>query len=93
MASNGAGFEEHATARRYWALAWSPTGDGLLVQGELGTERASGGSGIFLASLDGTELSQLTPAGIAMRTGPPRERLRSLRQMILRAIPFARTST
>ena len=66
MASNGAGFEEHATARRYWALAWSPTGDGLLVQGELGTERASGGSGIFLASLDGTELSQLTPAGIAM---------------------------
>ena len=46
--------------------AWSPTGDGLLVQGELGTERTSGGSGIFLASLDGTELSPLTPAGIAM---------------------------
>ena len=57
MASNGAGFEEHATARRYWALAWSPTGDGLLVQGELGTERASGGSGIFLglARRDRTE--------------------------------------
>jgi TolB protein len=61
MASDGTGFEEHATGRRYWALAWSPGDDRFLVQRQLGTEGGSGEFGIFLASLDGTELSQVTP--------------------------------
>jgi Tol biopolymer transport system component len=61
MASDGIGFEERATERRYWALAWSPTGDRFLVQRQLGPEGGSGEFAIFLASLDGTELSQVTP--------------------------------
>jgi len=60
MAPDGTAFEEHATARRYWALAWSPAGDRFLVQGGLG-HVDPWPSSIFLASLDGTELSQVTP--------------------------------
>jgi TolB protein len=57
MASDGTGFEEHAIENGYGALAWSPTGDRLLVWR----------GGLFLASLDGAELSQVTPGA----TGPP----------------------
>jgi WD40-like Beta Propeller Repeat len=55
MAADGTGFEDHATAHDYWRLSWSPAGDRLLVERQ--------GGGIFLASLDGTELSQLTGVG------------------------------
>ena len=59
-APDGTTFEEHATTRRYWALAWSPAGDRFLVQRGLGSVDPWPSS-IFLASLDGTELSQVTP--------------------------------
>ena len=61
MGSDGAGFEEHATSRKYWALAWWPAGDRLLVQRQLGLEGGSGEYAIFLTSLEGTELSRVTP--------------------------------
>lgn len=60
MAPDGTAFEEHTTARRYWALAWSPAGDRFLVERGLGPVDPWPSS-IFLASLDGTELSRVTP--------------------------------
>lgn len=62
MASNGAGFEEHAIENRYGALAWSPAGDRFVVERPLGPADPSP-SALFLASPDGTELSQVTPEG------------------------------
>ena len=61
MAPDGAGFEEHATSRRFWALAWSSAGDRLLVQRQLGAEGGSGEYAIFLTSVEGSELSRVTP--------------------------------
>jgi TolB protein len=58
MAPDGRGLDEHPTAARYWELAWSPGGTRFLISRPLGPE---GPSSIFLASLDGTELSQVTP--------------------------------
>ena len=63
MASNGTGLEEHATEHRYWALAWAPAGDRFLLGRQLGPGGSSGDFAIFLASLQGTELSQVTPDG------------------------------
>jgi WD40-like Beta Propeller Repeat len=57
MASDGTGLVERASVHSYGGLAWSPAGDRFLLERE----------GIFLASLDGTELSQVTPRG----TGAP----------------------
>jgi Tol biopolymer transport system component len=61
MASDGTGLEEHATEHRYWALAWAPAGDQFLLQREVGPPGGPGEFATFLASLDGTELSQVTP--------------------------------
>jgi TolB protein len=61
MASGGSEVEEHATETWYWALAWSPAGDRFLVWRQLGTGGLSGPFAVFLASLDGTELNQVTP--------------------------------
>jgi TolB protein len=59
MASDGTGLEVHATENnRYGALAWAPAGDRLLLVRSLGS---FGPNAIFLASLDGTELRQVTP--------------------------------
>jgi Tol biopolymer transport system component len=60
IAPDGTALEEHATTRRYWALAWSPAGNRFLVQRGLGSVDPWPSS-IFLASLDGTELSRVTP--------------------------------
>jgi Tol biopolymer transport system component len=71
MASDGAGFEEHAPGYAYLTLAWSPAGDRLLVQRALAVQDSSRPpdyskpSAIFLASLDGAEQSQVTSAGTA----------------------------
>lgn len=71
MASDGAGFEEHAPGYAYGALAWSPAGDRLLLQRALAVQDSSRPpdyskpSAIFLASLDGTGQSQVTSAGTA----------------------------
>ena len=59
MASDGTGLEERAGANRYQRLAWSPDGDRFLLQRELAPPGYP--STVFLASLDGTELSQVTP--------------------------------
>jgi Tol biopolymer transport system component len=62
MASDGTGFDEHATGTRYaTALAWSPPGDRLLLQRQLTPSEPL--QAIFLASVDGSELGQVTPAG------------------------------
>jgi dipeptidyl aminopeptidase/acylaminoacyl peptidase len=58
MASDGTGLEERATAVRYYQLAWSPAGDQFLLVRAAGNPQPNA---IFLASLDGTELTQLTP--------------------------------
>jgi len=69
MVSDGAGFEEHGLGNAYGALAWSPAGDRLLLQRALAVPDASRPpdyskpNTIFLASLDGTELSQVTSEG------------------------------
>jgi Tol biopolymer transport system component len=67
MGSDGSAFEEHITGKVYETLAWSPAGDRLLLQRDLAPapdyrNRAA----IFLASLDGTELSRVTPEGTSM---------------------------
>jgi len=54
MAADGTDLEEHQGEQPYGPVAWSPSGDRLLI---------SRGSAIFLASLDGTQLSQVTPVG------------------------------
>jgi hypothetical protein len=63
VASGGTGLEEHATENRYWELAWAPAGDRFLLGRQLGPGGGSGDFAIFLASLEGTELSQVTPDG------------------------------
>jgi dipeptidyl aminopeptidase/acylaminoacyl peptidase len=66
VASDGTGLEEHRSENSYGSLAWSPAGDRLLLSRQLGPGGSSS-SGIYLASLDGTELSQVTSEG----TGSP----------------------
>jgi Tol biopolymer transport system component len=62
MASDGTGLEVHATENnRYGALAWAPAGDRFLLVRSLGS---FGPTAIFLASLDGTELGQVTSGAI-----------------------------
>jgi hypothetical protein len=61
MAPDGTRLEERATANSYPRLAWSPAGDRFLLQRELAVPEYSKPSAIFVASLDGTELSQVTP--------------------------------
>jgi Tol biopolymer transport system component len=69
MAADGSGFEEHAFGKpspwsggtSYTALAWSRAGDQLLLERPLALPDVPEHA-IFLASLDGTELSQATPA-------------------------------
>ena len=69
MGSDGSGFEEHAAGNTYWSLAWSPAGNRLLLQRVLDVRDSfrppdfSKPSAIFLATLDGAELSQVTSAG------------------------------
>jgi Tol biopolymer transport system component len=58
MASDGTGLEVHDTEQRYWGLAWAPAGDRFLLVRQPGPFSPNA---IFLASLDGTELSQVTP--------------------------------
>jgi Tol biopolymer transport system component len=62
MASDGSQLEEHAAANaNYYRLAWSPAGDRLLLDRELAGPDYSKPTAIFVAALDGTELSQATP--------------------------------
>jgi Tol biopolymer transport system component len=58
MASDGTGLEEHATENMYWGLAWAPAGDRFLLVRQPESFKPNA---IFLASLDGTELGQVTP--------------------------------
>ena len=60
IAPDGGDLTEHPTATRYPALAWSPAGHRLLLQRPLDPSSPSR-SAIVLASLDGTELTQVTP--------------------------------
>jgi Tol biopolymer transport system component len=61
MASDGTDLEEPTGAYPYQRLAWSPAGDRFLIQRQLGPGGTTGEFAIFLASLDGSELSQVTP--------------------------------
>jgi WD40-like Beta Propeller Repeat len=61
MASDGTGLEERATTVRHYQLAWSPAGDRFLLDRELAVPDYTKPTAIFLASLDGTELGQVTP--------------------------------
>jgi hypothetical protein len=58
MVSDGTGLDVQDTEQRYWELAWAPAGDRFLLVRQLGPFSPNA---IFLASLDGTELSQVTP--------------------------------
>jgi dipeptidyl aminopeptidase/acylaminoacyl peptidase len=60
MASDGTTLDDHATADSHLRLAWSPAGDRILLEHQA-PGAAPGASAIFLASLDGTELRQVTP--------------------------------
>ena len=62
MAADGTGLEEHLGEHSYGSLAWSPAGDRLLLSRQLGPGGSDSG-GIYLASLDGTELSRVAPEG------------------------------
>jgi dipeptidyl aminopeptidase/acylaminoacyl peptidase len=61
MASDGTGLEERATTVGYYRLAWSPAGDRFLLARQLAVPDLPKPTAIFLASLDGTELGQVTP--------------------------------
>jgi Tol biopolymer transport system component len=61
MASDGTGLEVHATENMYFALAWAPAGDRFLLVRQLALPGYPKPDAIFLASLDGTEMSQVTP--------------------------------
>jgi WD40 repeat protein len=61
MASDGTGLNEHAGANTYYRLAWSPAGDQFLLDRELAVPDYTKPTAIFVAALDGTELSQATP--------------------------------
>jgi TolB protein len=58
IALDGTGLEEHGRESQLNGLAWSPGGDQLLLD-RLGP---SGGAGVSLTSLDGTDLGPVTPA-------------------------------
>jgi Tol biopolymer transport system component len=58
MAPDGTSFEEHGTQHDYLGVSWSPAGDRLLL--EPFPEGSPAGNAILLASLDGTELRQVT---------------------------------
>jgi dipeptidyl aminopeptidase/acylaminoacyl peptidase len=62
MPADGSAMEERATAQRYFALAWSPAGDRLLLERESREPSYPTGHSLFLAALDGTELGRRTPA-------------------------------
>jgi Tol biopolymer transport system component len=59
MASDGTGLQVHATEHWYGTHAWAPAGDRLLLVRSLGSFEPNA---IFLASPDGTELGQVSPA-------------------------------
>jgi dipeptidyl aminopeptidase/acylaminoacyl peptidase len=61
MARDGSQVEEHVGSHSYYRLAWSPAGDRLLLQRAV--PDSSNPSAIFVASLDGVEMSQATPEG------------------------------
>jgi dipeptidyl aminopeptidase/acylaminoacyl peptidase len=61
MAADGADFREQATAHPYQRLAWSPAGDRMLLERPVPTADYMQRNAVFLASLDGSELSQVTP--------------------------------
>jgi Tol biopolymer transport system component len=60
MSADGSSVQEHPTQYRYWALAWAPTGDRLLLQRNTPTGY-SASTATFVATLDGKELDQATP--------------------------------
>lgn len=60
MAADGTPLADQATANSYARIAWSPAGDQFLLQRWLAPSGSP--NAIFLASPDGTELSQVTPA-------------------------------
>jgi Tol biopolymer transport system component len=55
-------YEEHLTAHQYADVAWSPAGHRLLLTRVLPESGPSAMPGIYLASLDRTELQQIGPA-------------------------------
>jgi dipeptidyl aminopeptidase/acylaminoacyl peptidase len=62
MASDGTAVQEHRTQHTYGWPTWAPSGDRLLLQRELPASGYAKPTGLFLATLDGTELSQVAPA-------------------------------
>jgi TolB protein len=60
MASDGTMLEDLASGETSLRLAWSPAGDRFLLDHHV-PGGASDAGAIFLASLDGTELRQVTP--------------------------------
>lgn len=58
MASDGTDLEVRATENMYWGLAWAPAGDRFLLVRQPESLKPNA---IFLASLDGTELGQVSP--------------------------------
>jgi Tol biopolymer transport system component len=61
MAPDGTLLEERPSAVEYQWLAWSPAGDQFLLQRVARQGEYLRPNAIFLASLDGTELTQVTP--------------------------------
>lgn len=60
MAPDGTSIEEHPTAHPYFAVAWSPAGDQLLLERELERPGYLQAHAIFLAARDGTESNEVT---------------------------------
>jgi dipeptidyl aminopeptidase/acylaminoacyl peptidase len=60
MTPNGTSIDEHATAHGYFAVAWSPAGDQLLLEREARQPDDPEAHAIFLASRDRIESSQVT---------------------------------
>jgi Tol biopolymer transport system component len=61
MSADGSSVQEHPTQYRYWALAWAPTGDRLLLERDVPTPGHPTRNATFVTTLDGRELDQATP--------------------------------
>lgn len=68
MAADGTRFENHPTPNRYSRLAWSPQGNRFLLERSLTPEDRP--AAMFIASLAGNELSQVTPGAAQGRASP-----------------------
>jgi hypothetical protein len=72
MASDGTGVENHPTANQYSRLAWWPAGDRFLLERFFRPASGTDPFAMYIASLEGKELSQVMPRSAQGPASPQR---------------------